>query len=168
MRLVQPHQLRDVLIIADRPEPAPKAGPIKHPLQPCNHRHSDRKGQQRQHPNCQPANRKARRLDRAALQFLRIGGIPFQQGVLQDHRQPECHQQWRQDIRPQRLVQQSALQHIADCRHQRHHDDQRNERMHTQQYRGRQPQIGRQHDQIAMGDIHQSHHTENKAKPRRE
>ncbi len=69
------------------------------------------------------AELEARDLDLAGLEPAAVGGEQLQQRVLDDDREPERHQQRRQQVVAERAVEQRALQPIADRRHDRHDDE---------------------------------------------
>ena len=168
MRLVQPHQLGGVLIVGHGPKGAAQRGPVEGPLQAGNHRDGDAEGQQRQNTDSERTEADARGFQRTGVHFLRIGRIGFEQRVLDNHRQTESDQKRWQDVIAQRVIQHAALQNVAKTGHRRNHQDKRDQRMDTQHHRGRQPEIGRHHDQVAMGDVDQPHHAEDQAEPGRE
>ena len=106
----------------------------------------------------------------AGAQAARVGGEHLEQHVLDDDREPERHQQRRQDVLAERAVQDAALQAVAGRDHHRQHhgEEQRAGR------RGTPSAIAdgeerREHDEVAVRDVHQAHHAEHerRARPRR-
>ena len=60
----------------------------------------------------------------------------------------------------ERVVEQPALEQITDNRHDHRHQRQRDQRRHAQRLGQHQREIGRQHDEVAMGEVHHTHDAE--------
>lgn len=71
------------------------------------------------------ANLDRRRADVAGAQEFAIGGESFEQSVLDNDRDPECHEQWRQNIPPQSAIENDELQRKSNHKHQRQGDQRR-------------------------------------------
>ena len=102
------------------------------------------------------------------MQLAAVGGEDFQQAVLDDDRQTKGHEQGRQQILAQRMIKQKSLQSVTDDRHQRNDHQQRSQRPDAQGLGGDKRQIGRENDEVAMGDVHEAHDAENQRQARRE
>jgi len=79
---VQAHQLGDVLIVGNSAKGAAERCSIKGPLQGRDDQDGDEEGQKRQHADGKTAKADARGLQSAGVHFLRIGGVTFEQRVL--------------------------------------------------------------------------------------
>ena len=156
-------------IVGGGAEGAAQRRAVEQPLQAGDHRDRERELDERQHADRKPAaDRDAFDLDRAGVELDAVGGEQFKQPVLDDDREAERHQQRRQQIVAERAVEQAALQRVADDRHHRHDDDERQDRVDAERLHRHQRDIGRQHDQVAVGDVDEPHHAEDQRQPRRE
>ena len=116
MRLmIDAHELGDFEIVRGGAEGAADRRAVEDEVE--EHDHGDR-GQQRQQRHDADRNAAAERdrrgLDRPGAQALAVGGEELQQPVLDDDRQTESHEQRRQQIAPERPVQQHVLKRKAD------------------------------------------------------
>jgi len=153
-------------IVGGGPEGAAERGAEEHELQPGDHRRGRDEDDHRQHADAETLDDlQAFDLDRAAGEFARIGGEGFEQRILDDDRQTKRHQKRRQDIGPQRQVEQAALQRIADGEHHRHDHHQAHERVEAQPLGDRQTDERGKHDEVAVGDIDEPHHPEDQRQP---
>ena len=78
---------------------------------------------------------------------------------------PKVTEQRRQQIVAERAVEQPALQHVADRRHDRRHDDDGEQRIEPERVGGHQRDIGGEHDQVAVRDVDEAHHAEDQREP---
>ena len=104
-------------------------------------------------------------LDGARLQALRIRRKNLEQQVLDDDGDPEGHQQRRQEVVAQRVVEDAALQQVAEEEHEGQHRDHADEGIDPGRLDHHHRDEGGEHDEIAMRDIHQPHHAEDDGEP---
>lgn len=166
---VQAHQPRHRRVVRDGPEGAAERRAVEQQLQPADHHHGHGELRQRQDADAEPVGDPPRgHLDRPRLQPAAVRREQHQQPILDDDGQAERHQQRRQQVAPERAVQQQALRGVADRRHDRHDQHERGERVQPQAARHHQRDIGRQHHEVAMRDVDQPHHAEDQRQAGRE
>ncbi len=81
---------------------------------------------------------------------------------------PKVVKQRRQDVVAKHLVQQRALQDVADRSHHRHDQDQRAQRRQAELFDRDERDEGGENAEVAMGDIDEAHHAESQRQPRGE
>ena len=165
---VYAHEAGGDRVVTGRAEGAAKGGAVEDLVQDQDHPHCRGKGQKRH-----PPQRHHPQIDRGTFQRprpqpLAVGREGLEQTVLQCDRQPERDQQGRQDIAPQHPVQDMALQQPAEAEHHRGRDQRGKKGMQTGDAADQQDAEGREHDQIAMGQIDQPHDAEDQAETCRE
>ena len=157
MAILDAHQLRDLRVVRGRPEGAAQRRAVEQKLQAADDGHGDDELDHRKHADREIRRElPARHLDRPGIEPAAVVREQDEQYILDDDRQAERHQQWRQLV-AQREVQQSALQRVAEDRDGRHDDDQRRERTDAERLHGEIRHIGRDHDEIAVRDVDQAH-----------
>ncbi|MCY1391038.1 hypothetical protein D9M71_58660 [compost metagenome] len=166
--VVDAHQLRGGLVVRGGAEGAAQAGLVEQELQAADHRQGAAEYQQRHHAEAEATHGDAGHFQVALGELPAVGAEELQQQVLQDDRQPEGHQQRRQDVVAEGAVEQLPLQAVADHEHHRHHQRQAGQRRQAEHFHHHQGQVGRQHDEVAVGDVDQAHDAEHQRQADRE
>ena len=108
--------------------------------------------------------RDRRRFHPAAGDFLRVGAETFEQAVLDDDRQGEGDEDDQKHVLADHTLQQEALQAEAEQEGDREHDQGGDDRIKAEQRPQKQQRVARQHDEIAMRDVDETHHAGRKRK----
>jgi hypothetical protein len=167
--VVDAHEPRRLAVVGGGAEGAAQLRAVEQQLQRRDDR--DRAGE---HDQRQPADgelaadTQAGRLQDPGLQLAAVSGEDLEQGILDDDRQPEGHEQRREDVAAQRQVEDPALQGVAQNPHQRHDDQERQDRGHAGALDDRDAQEPGEHDEVAVRDVHQPHDPEDQRQPRGE
>ncbi len=161
LAIVDAHQLGGVGVVGDCAEGAADAGAVKQKLQAGDGEDRDRKNQERINADVDAAGQvQARGLDRAFLEPMVVGAETLQQPVLDDDRNAEGDEKRRQQPAAERLIQQAALQRVAQRKHHGDHDRQARERIEAGALRNDQRDVAGEHDEVAMSDVDQPHDAE--------
>ena len=122
----------------------------------------------------QPADRDGRGDPDAAgvqpadVEPLLVGAVALQQGVLDDDRQAERGHDGIGRIDADEPVEHDPLEDHADEERPGEDDHQRQERVDAERVCDDEAQVGAEHGDVAVGEVHEPHHAEEQREPRRE